>query len=243
MLECKSNSALKDVSLAIVALGYALTIVKSGVGVEEGSTVAERVKALMAQRGWSYAQLAGRAGIDPTTAWKIGTGKTPNPGSETLRKLSDALGVALSELTGEKPMPRRKAEVTEGVARLPLRRLRVQADGHPSWDDTNEWAYASASAARGRPNAFAAIVTGECMVPNVNPGDTVLVDPDRAPTDRDLVVVTDDTGATMVKWYRIDKSGEVYLRAADGTRLKPNGAKIEGVVFRRETDDLRDQEP
>ena len=169
-------------------------------------------------------------------------GRVPNPGVGTLSKLSDALGVSLSEITGEKPMPKRRMEITEGVARLPLRTLRVQADGHPSWDDTRDTIIVSSRAGMGRPNAFAAIVTGTCMMPTVMPGAVVLIDPDQKPTDGKMVVVTTDHGDTLVKWYRLDDDGQPYLRAADGTSLRPNGGKIEGVVFRIETDAMDDPE-
>lgn len=208
----------------------------------ERGTLATTVARLRASRGWSYAVLARQAGLDQTTVWKIETGKTPNPGSETLVKISNALGVSLLELTGERPMPRRRTEIDKGVARLPLRTLRVQADGRPDWDDTQETILASVHAVAGRTNAFAAVVTGHCMVPHIMPGDVVLIDPDRRYRNGDMVVVTDGSGATMVKWFRVDANGGGYLRAADGTELRPEDAKIEGVVFRVERDAVRDPE-
>lgn len=139
-------------------------------------------------------------------------------------------------------MPRRRTEITEGVARVPLRTLRVQAGGRPTWDDTRDTIVVSARAALNHPNAFAAIVTGRCMVPYINPGDIVLIDPDRQPTNGEMVVITDDAGDTIVKWYRVDPLGRPFLRAADGTELRPNGARIEGVVFKVESDAVRDPE-
>lgn len=100
----------------------------------DGPAAGQRVKELMERRGWSLGTLADRSGVDKGHLSVMLRGRVPNPGVGTLRKLSDALGVSLSEITGEKPMPKRRMEITEGVARLPLRTLRVQADGHPSWD-------------------------------------------------------------------------------------------------------------
>lgn len=204
--------------------------------------ISDRLTELRDRREWSMGQLADRSGVSRAAISRIEAGLTPSPGAETLRKLAEALGVGVSEITGERPMPRRRAEFQEGVARLPLRSLRVQADGRPVWDDTRDTIVTSARAAFGRPNAFAAVVTGRCMVPHIMPGDTVLIDPDRQPQTGDMVVVTDDSGDTIVKWYRVDPLGRSFLRAADGTELRPNGAKIEGVVFRIERDPVRDPE-
>lgn len=214
-----------------------------GAIMEQGrQTVADRVRTLRDQRGWSLAQLAGRASIDPSTIWKIENGRTPNPGNLTLGKIASALGVSLQEITGERPMPRRRVEISEGVARLPLRRLRVQADGEPAWMDTEDTIVVGARKGAGRPNAFAAAVSGSCMVPHVWPGEIVLIDPDQRPLDRDMVVVTTDHGDTLVKWYRFDDDGQPYLRAADGTVMRPDSARLEGVVFRVERDAIRDPE-
>lgn len=160
----------------------------------DGPAAGQRVKELMERRGWSLGTLADRSGVDKGHLSVMLRGRVPNPGVGTLRKLSDALGVSLSEITGEKPMPKRRMEITEGVARLPLRTLRVQADGHPSWDDTRDTIIVSSRAGMGRPNAFAAIVTGTCMMPTVMPGAVVLIDPDQKPTDGKMVVVTTDQG-------------------------------------------------
>lgn len=199
---------------------------------EEGlSELAITVRHLREGRGWSLANLAARAGVDPTTIWKIEHGKTPNPGHETLTKISGALGVELSAVTGVRPLPRPRVQIFEGVARVPIMRVRVQASGRPTWDDTRETIPIQPGVAAGRPNLLAAVVSGECMTPTVEAGDTVIFDPDSTPQHREMVVVTDDEGATMVKWYRIDELGRPFLRAADGTTIRPNGARLEGVVI------------
>lgn len=159
-----------------------------------------------------------------------------------MKKLSAAFGVDLSEITGERPLPRRRAEVTEGVARIPLMQVRVQASGRPIWDDTREWMVVSAALAMGRPNVRAAVVTGDCMVPYVIPGERVVFDPDSVAQNGDMVIVTDEDGATLVKWYRLDQLGRAYLRAADGTQIRPNGARLEGVVLHVERRAVRDPE-
>lgn len=210
---------------------------------ERGETVAIRVKALIDQRGWSLGALSQRSGLDKGYLSQLTRGKVANPGVHTLEKISEALGVDLSEITGERPMPRRRAEIFEGVAMVPLMRVRVQASGSPTWDDTRESVPVEISVATGRPNIRAAIVSGDCMGSYVMAGERVVFDPDAYPQDRDMVVVTTDEGTTMVKWYRVDPLGRPYLRAADGTEIRPNGAKVEGVVLTVARRALRDPSP
>jgi SOS-response transcriptional repressor LexA len=125
---------------------------------------------------------------------------------------------------------------------VPVMRVRVQASGEPTWDDTRETAIVSASLAAGRPNIRAAVVTGDCMVPYVFPTERVVFDPDAHPRAGDMVIVTTDDGDVLVKWYRVDEVGSPYLRAANGTQIRPSGARLEGVVLTVQRVALRDPE-
>lgn len=215
-----------------------VTIVTCG-----ASMIGDRLTHLRERRGWSMGQLASRSGVSRAAISRIESGDTPNPGTSTLARLSEALGVDLSEITGERPMPKRRADVFEGVAYVPVMRVRVQASGRPTWDDTRETVVVSSQLAAGRPNIRAATVSGTCMEPYVMAGERIVFDPDIHPQDREMVVVTDDEGATLVKWFRVDPLGRPYLRAADGTEIRPNGAKVEGVVLTVVRQALRDPGP
>lgn len=207
------------------------------------TTLGERLRVARERRGWSQTQLAARSGVSNSLISRIERDEVKSPGHDKLMKLAAALGIEVAELTGEQPMARRSAVIQEGVARVPLMAVRVQASGEPAWLDSHEEVVTGASYVRGRPNAFAAVVTGRCMEPEIHAGDVVLVDPDREPQDREMVVVSVPGGGTLVKWYRVDELGRPYLRAADGTEIRPNGAKIEGVVFKVEKEARRDPEP
>lgn len=205
-------------------------------------TVATRLKAARERRGMSQNTLASRSGVSNSTISRIEAGVISSPGVDVLRKLSDTLRVELSEITGERLLSPRRASIFEEVAYVPLMRVRVQASGHPQWDDTHDNVVVSAAIVRGRPNIRAVSVTGWCMEPFVMAGERVVFDPDAHPQNGDMVIVTDDEGATLVKWFRLDPLGRPYLRAADGTEMRPRSAKIEGVVLHVERRGLRDPE-
>lgn len=60
--------------------------------------LAETLKALKNQKGWSSQRLADAANLPVDTLNKILSGSTKNPNPETLRRLADALGVSPEEL-------------------------------------------------------------------------------------------------------------------------------------------------
>ncbi len=63
--------------------------------------LAQRVKRLRTQLGWTQQELARRAGISRITISRIENEKDPSPRVETLEKLANALGVKLAELFQE----------------------------------------------------------------------------------------------------------------------------------------------
>lgn len=195
----------------------------------ERETVAMRVSGLRERRGWSLAQLGDRSGVHYSTIWKIERGKTPNPGHETLRKIGDALGVRLEDLTGETtPMP--TAQTFQGVTYVPVVRRVAHATAAPAWVDTHETTPVSNSKVRPGMRPLAAPVTGECLAPEIEPGDTVVWDSaNRQPQDGQVVVVSYQ-GDLLVKRAYHDGSGLVLVDNL-GNELRPNGAQLEGVVI------------
>lgn len=116
----------------------------------DGPAAGQRIKEMMERRGWSLGTLADRSGVDKGHLSVMIRGRVSNPGVGTLRKISDALGVDLSEITGERPMPRRRAEIFERVAHVPVMRVRAHASGRPTWDDTRETVVIEADVIIGR---------------------------------------------------------------------------------------------
>lgn len=77
---------------------------------------------------------------------------------------------------------------------------------------------------------FKVRVSGDCMEPEIFPGDTVVVDTTAQPADGQTVLVIHE-GEALVKIYR-SKNGEVWLEALrDVPPIQPNGdTRIIGVV-------------
>jgi transcriptional regulator with XRE-family HTH domain len=196
----------------------------------EGSVIGRRILDHLERRGWSLGMLAAKSGLNKGYLSQLTRGHVKNPGTETLGKISDALRVPLSEVTGERAMPRRQIQVTGGGAGVPVWRRRVHAGEDFPWMETDDTMWVSGDLIASRPNLSAAIVTGSCMDPHVMPGEKVVFDPDAKPVDGDMVVVTTDDGETMVKWYTLDDDGRPCLKAMNREPIYPNGAKIEGTV-------------
>lgn len=218
-----------------------LTIVKVSMA-EQPQTIGGRLRLLRERHGWSLAQLGGRSEVDPTTIWKIESGMTANPGHKTLVRIAGALGVDPSEITGERPVPRRQRQILEGAVGLPVYKRRVHAGGEGYWGDTEDTLWVPHEFLRRYPRARVAVVDGTCMSPFVEQGEKIVLDPDQKPVDGQMVVVTTDLGETLLKWYRLDALGRPFLRSADGQEMRPNGAKIEGVVIEMRRGAVRDPE-
>lgn len=77
---------------------------------------------------------------------------------------------------------------------------------------------------------YAVRVTGDCMAPSVNPGDTILFDPERPAQDGDMVVAAKDGERALVKW--LDDRGTVqYLLPRNGEPiLIDESIEVVGVV-------------
>ena len=84
--------------------------------VKDGNVMlAETLKTLKNQRGWSNQKLADAANLPVDTVNKILSGSTKNPNTDTLRRLADALEVTLDDLySPSAPAPREDAAAAGG---------------------------------------------------------------------------------------------------------------------------------
>lgn len=192
-------------------------------------TVGERVKALLDRRGWSLGQLSDRSGLDKGYLSQLTRGMVANPGSVTLRKIGDALGVRVSDLMGEtEPMP--VATTFQGVTFVPLLQRVAHATAVPRWVESHQQTPIAAVLVHPGMRPRAAVVTGDCLAPEIEAGDTVVWDAaNHQPQNGDTVVVTHDGDLLVKRAYR---DGDSYVLVDDlGNELRPNGAQLEGVVI------------
>lgn len=119
-------------------------------------------------------------------------------------------------------------EVGADFVTVPLASVRVAA-GMDIWEPTGNDLTIERDASHGR-DLVAMTVMGDCMVPDVLPGDVILVDRNnRLPSVGDLVVLAGESGP-MLKRYDI-ADGQPILRDSKGGAYRPNGARLVGVVF------------
>jgi transcriptional regulator with XRE-family HTH domain len=62
--------------------------------------IAGRVEQCRRERGWTRAELARRARLNPTHLWKVLDGQRPRVEAETVRRLARAFGVTTDYLLG-----------------------------------------------------------------------------------------------------------------------------------------------
>lgn len=62
--------------------------------------IAERVEQCRTDKGWTRAELARRARLNPTHLWKIIEGQRPRVEAETVKRLARAFGVTTDYLLG-----------------------------------------------------------------------------------------------------------------------------------------------
>lgn len=190
-------------------------------------------KALFRERKahrWTTRQLADKAGISHTTISRIERGERLQVEMETVRRLASALDMTPDELLGtsrplDAPPP---ASLLGPTVLIPIVNISLAA-GTTVYGETRETVPFPAERVRGRA-LVAARVTGDCMEPEIRPGDIAIVDiGNRSPRTGQLVVVLLEDGGMVVKRFSRDSEGPL-LEDAKGGRYRPNGAKVQGVL-------------
>jgi transcriptional regulator with XRE-family HTH domain len=67
---------------------------------DAGLGLAERLKTLRQERGWTHRQLAEMAGVSPSHIGSIESGKVTNPGAYQIYRVALALRVPMEDLLG-----------------------------------------------------------------------------------------------------------------------------------------------
>jgi transcriptional regulator with XRE-family HTH domain len=205
-------------------------------------TFGERVKRLRERRGISQAELARLVG------WTSGYVSLIEanlrlvdalPRHDYMLKLARELGVSVEELAGEReaaPPPAARPDFLLAPLPVLLKRLGAEKARDLLFDMR-----ASADPARRVPKSdrirprkphYVIEVEGECMVPELHPGDVVHFDPDLQPEHGDWVVATLDGGSATVKRLVVTGGVMQQLLPLNGEPLViDENVRIVGVVL------------
>jgi len=174
----------------------------------------ERLMRLKTENGLTTEALSERSGVPRGTINKLLNGETRNPTAQTLRRLADALGVALEDLCGKpSDIPgvyrlgdlRERQLAAEGVI-LPVERRRVPllgaiAAGQPI---TCEESLEIVDCAASIPCDFALRVQGDSMIgARIHDGDIVFIRRQPDVLDGQIAAVIIDNSATLKRVYHL----------------------------------------
>lgn len=203
-----------------------------GIGVLDQVSIGETIRALLEERDWSASELARRAGVSQSRISRVMSGETASPNLELVEKVAEAFDVPVSTLLGRQP-PTVQPEPPTRMA-VPIVQVPAHAGIDWTWEPTGQTVTIEENTAKGR--ALIAIrVEGDCMLPDVAPGDIVLVDQwSRTPKDGDMVVVTKDS-QPHVRWARVPPGRPILLVDNFGRPFPVQDAILEGVVVERRT--------
>lgn len=172
-------------------------------------SIQENLEKLISERGITANALAKMAGVPQPTVYKILTGKSKNPGIETLTMLAIGLRVPLSAILGEPSNTTLDDSVSPIASKPHARQVPlinwVQAGFFTGIDESREhdfdWYFCPINISE---HGFCLCVCGESMEPKFHEGDIVFVDPERHADNGSIVIVVnsefaDGASATMKK--------------------------------------------
>jgi len=192
--------------------------------------IGDIIREIREARDISQRQLAHDAGVKQSVLSRIESGDTPNPRAETLRAIAEALNVPVTAILG-RPAPVDRLTPRPARVSIPIVRRPAHAGVDWTWEGTGQTVEIDETRSKGR-NLIAITVEGECMTPDLLPGDLALVDQwDRKPQDRAMVVLTANN-QVHIRWARLHtKSGKPEFIDNNGVLLEDPEIMIEGVVY------------
>lgn len=152
-------------------------------------TLSEILTRLMFDKRIRTAELARRTNLPQPTVQRIVSGVTPNPHRSSLEPIAQFFELTLDQLKGLEPIPGLQPATPEaaGWQKIPLL----------EWDQTNDWLAGNLDLknfpdlftdAKVGPRAYALNMKDSSMEPQFPKNTTLIVDPDKAPKDRDFVI-------------------------------------------------------
>jgi SOS-response transcriptional repressor LexA len=211
----------------------------------EVETFGQRLKRLRLARGLSQRKLAAAVSLTNGTisqAESEGLWVGQLPSYDIMKRLARALGVTPEILAGaeeEQKRPRKRytlAQILHNIGAYPVVDTTIALDQEVSAGSRKGGHIPQGlEGVEVLPKVngeqlYALRVTGDCMVPEVKPGEVVHFDPARPAEDGDLVVAAKDGERALVKW--LDQRGTVqYLLPLNGDPiLIDDSIEVLGVV-------------
>lgn len=161
------------------------------------------------------------------SAWTLGRTRPEPQYTAALARVFGVTRESIEAMLGQSPVPSERnldfmdhLRLLQLKAPIPIRIEGIASAGPGAWQDTI-W---MAPELKGRrPRALK--VTGTCMAPRIEPGDTVIVDTEASPRPGRIVAAQQD-GQIVVKRFQ----GE-WLEGDDGSSIPIDGWQILGVAI------------
>jgi len=186
---------------------------------ERRKLIGKRIELARVLKGMSRVQLAKAMGMSDVSIGRWERGTQPIR-LENLYDIAQALGQNIHDFLQDTPATLRE---------ISLRAVPVttQAGSAGPGAPSEEYAYLPAAVAP-KADLFGLEVVGSCLVPQVNPGDILVVDRNLTPRDGDLVVAVVDDSCVVKRFRQSD--GRSWLESND-EKIALESATIQGVVI------------
>lgn len=191
------------------------------------------------ERGLTQEQLGEAVGVSHSSVSKWERGRQEGMDFVILRNIAAVLGDdadTLEALLRDEPRPNAPAPQREPSREIAVYDIGSIAAGPRGRAEVRYWTPVPLSQTRGR-ILRAAVISGDCMVDEVRPGDTVIFDSNPNPRDGQLVVAVlldegpDEKGQGVLKrFFRLNGKVKLAPNVGDPIIVAADRVRIEGVV-------------
>lgn len=162
----------------------------------ELTSLAARLKAIRVNKRVTKYRLAKISGVSETYIYRIERGLIKNPRRDTLQKLANGLSITLAQLVGE-TTPTDTWQLVEQSLKA---YIPVYAEIHEGLDMGPVDYVASTRTITPPQSVRAYRIDGLTLEPDIQPGDTLIVDTALTPNEGDLVIVVEE-GQPAIRVY------------------------------------------